>query len=285
MPYVSIILPTYNRVHCIANAIDSVVQQWYEDWELMVVDDGSIDGTEGVVRSFQDERVTYIKKENGGPASARNVGLDRALGEIITYLDSDDVYFSEAVGTVVDAFAENPNGVFGIGNQLRKTQLVGEGKQILAERNPWVAHMHPVTLQDVYHWNIKFCGSSIFHTKAVVDAGFRWDEEIPFFEDWDLLLRMGNRFPEGFVHVPELMCEYRLQYGSDSINSKSDYRVLGEAFANIYERHKDDPLMEGQQWHPDRFDRYSKWQDEVDAGTRPSATYKYFGDWLANHKS
>lgn len=280
MLYVSIILPTYNRAHCINNAIDSVRAQWYDDWELIVVDDGSADNTKGIVEGYNDDRIHYVYKENGGSASARNVGLTHASGDVIMYLDSDDVYFSEAVSFVVNAFEKNPKGVFGIGNQLRRIMLMNAEREILIERNPAVLHQQSVTLQDIYYWNVKFCGSSIFHTRVAIESGFVWDTDVPFFEDWDFILSIAKKIPSGFVYIPELMCEYRLQYGSDSLNSKADYQDLADGFASIYKKHKDDPMMKGQQWYPERVERYSKWQHEVDAGERPSATYKYFGDWL-----
>lgn len=88
---VSVIIPTYNRANLLSNAVDSVLAQDYQAIEVIVVDDGSTDGTQAVARQFGD-RIKYIKRKNGGPAAARNTGIAASSGEIIALLDSDDLW-------------------------------------------------------------------------------------------------------------------------------------------------------------------------------------------------
>lgn len=91
LPFLSVILPTYNREHCIEKMIDSVLMQDFKDFELIVVDDGSTDHTIGMLeQKYNDERLRFFRKENGGVSSARNVGISMAVGEWITFVDSDD---------------------------------------------------------------------------------------------------------------------------------------------------------------------------------------------------
>ena len=94
-PTVSIIIPTYNRAHFLGEAIQSVLDQTYQDFEIIVIDDASTDNTEELVKSFGDERIRYIRlKENSGASSVpRNTGLRAARGEYIAFLDSDDRWF------------------------------------------------------------------------------------------------------------------------------------------------------------------------------------------------
>lgn len=88
---ISIVIPTYNRAHFIPRAINSVLSQNFEDWELIIVDDGSRDNTAEVVEDFlKDKRISFCSIENSGGAKARNVGAQKAKGEFITFLDSDD---------------------------------------------------------------------------------------------------------------------------------------------------------------------------------------------------
>ena len=90
---VSVILPTYNRAYCLQAAIDSVRAQSHFNWELLVVDDGSIDGTAELLgRYATDERIRYVWQANGGVAAARNTGLAEAHGDFIAFLDSDDIW-------------------------------------------------------------------------------------------------------------------------------------------------------------------------------------------------
>ncbi len=93
-PYVSIIMATYNRAHTIVAAIESVRAQTFRNWELIIVDDGSQDGTLGKVAPFleKDSRIHYIKQENAGQAAARNVGIKTSRGHYVAFIDSDDQY-------------------------------------------------------------------------------------------------------------------------------------------------------------------------------------------------
>ncbi|MFC6990634.1 glycosyltransferase family 2 protein [Haladaptatus sp. GCM10025707] len=91
MPTVSVVIPTYNRSEEVTHAIDSVLAQTYDDFELLVVDDGSTDDTEEVVTSYDDDRVKFIEhEENQGAPAARNTGIEHAEGEYVAFLDSDD---------------------------------------------------------------------------------------------------------------------------------------------------------------------------------------------------
>ncbi len=286
MPHVSIILPTYNRAHTLDQAIDSVLRQSYEDWELIIVDDGSEDITKKLVLPYlEDRRIRYVYEENSGPAIARNRGVSESQGDIIMYLDSDDVYFPEAVSFVVSAFTKNKSIVFGTGNQLRRIMLVDTDRRLLCEKNPTVASFKDVSLQDIYHWNVKFCGSALFHKRSIWENGIQWDSSFHYFEDWHFLLTIGREFPHGFVFIPELMCEYRLSFGTDGINATSNYEDLAQGFAQVYQAHRDDPLMADQQWYPERVEKYTTWQKEVDAGVRPPSTYKYFEEYFKKQQS
>ncbi len=84
-PLVSVITPTYNRVHTLRSAINSVLHQSYQNWELIIVDDGSTDATEQLINSIGDTRIIYLVKENGGPSKARNYGIAHAKGKWIMY--------------------------------------------------------------------------------------------------------------------------------------------------------------------------------------------------------
>jgi glycosyltransferase involved in cell wall biosynthesis len=88
---ISVILPTYNRMHTLSRAIKSILTQTYSNIELIIVDDASEDKTSELISSIKDKRLIYIRlSENKGPAGARNVGLNLTKGEYITFLDSDD---------------------------------------------------------------------------------------------------------------------------------------------------------------------------------------------------
>ena len=92
-PYLfSIVIPSYNRAHFISHAIQSVIDQTFQNWELIIIDDGSTDNTKDVVLSFDDIRIKYVYQKNQERSIARNNGIKRAKGIWICFLDSDDYY-------------------------------------------------------------------------------------------------------------------------------------------------------------------------------------------------
>ena len=91
----SVIIPTYNRADFITKTIHSVLSQTYTNFELIIVDDGSADNTERVIRKVEDPRIKYHKKDNSERGAARNYGTNKAKGDYITFLDSDDLLYSK----------------------------------------------------------------------------------------------------------------------------------------------------------------------------------------------
>lgn len=105
---VSIIMPAYNAERYVADAIRSVLAQTYQDWELVVVDDGSKDGTAGIARDLaaQDARIRLVSRENGGQAAARNTGIRASRGTLVAFLDADDLWVEEKLELQLRALAE-----------------------------------------------------------------------------------------------------------------------------------------------------------------------------------
>lgn len=106
-PLVSVILPTYNRAELIPRAIDSVLTQTYANWELIIWDDGSIDDTEKIVRSYNDDRIKYCYEENHGVSYARNKAISISGGEYVAFLDSDDEWVGEKLAVQVEVMNTN----------------------------------------------------------------------------------------------------------------------------------------------------------------------------------
>lgn len=106
-PLFSIIMPAYNRADIISDSIQSIIDQTYENWELLVCDDASTDNTQKVVRSFADSRINYLKLEKVGAAQARNIGLSQAKGDYIAYLDTDNIWHPEFLEIMQRVFIIN----------------------------------------------------------------------------------------------------------------------------------------------------------------------------------
>ena len=109
MEKVSIIIPTYNRADVLSLSVQSVLQQTYADFELLIVDDGSSDNTDIVVESWHDDRIRYLKlPENKGVAAARNEGIRQAKYDYIAFQDSDDCWMPDKLEKQMDFFMQNP---------------------------------------------------------------------------------------------------------------------------------------------------------------------------------
>ena len=108
-PLVSIVIPTYNRAHCIARTINSVIEQSVTDWELVIIDNNSTDSTLEIISSFSDERISTSQIENNGiVATSRNLGIRLSRGKYVAFLDSDDWWVPEKLEISVSALKEGP---------------------------------------------------------------------------------------------------------------------------------------------------------------------------------
>jgi glycosyltransferase involved in cell wall biosynthesis len=128
---VSIIVPCYNRADIVRDTIDSVLVQTYAKFEVIVIDDGSTDNTREVIATYNDSRIRYFYRENGGLSAARNSGLDAARGEFIAFLDSDDVWQSWKLSAQVEIFRRHPE----VGLIWSDMSTFAEIGEILAERH------------------------------------------------------------------------------------------------------------------------------------------------------
>jgi glycosyltransferase involved in cell wall biosynthesis len=185
MAKVSVIIPTYNRREVVVRAIDSAVAQTESDVEVIVVDDGSTDDTGDVIRGMSDERVKYVSKANGGPASARNLGLAKATGQYIAFLDSDDYWPSRYLETM--RLRLEPQPAFG-GAYSPITVVRPDGQQVKSYKRPsgksgWIA-------EDLFRRGFIWPSATLF--RASVWAGFFFDERLSrTSEDSDAFLRLS----------------------------------------------------------------------------------------------
>jgi glycosyltransferase involved in cell wall biosynthesis len=191
MPSVSVIIPTYNRCDFVRDAIASVLAQTFQDFELIVVDDGSTDGTEEVVREFP--RTRYFSQENRGVSAARNAGVAASHGELIAFLDSDDLWQPQKLATQVAFFAAQSEA------HICQTEEVWLRNGVRV--NPRNKHKKPSG--DIFAASLQLClvsPSAVMMRRELFDHMGGFDEELPACEDYDLWLRISAREP---VHLIE----------------------------------------------------------------------------------
>lgn len=165
---ISVILPTYNRGWCIERAINSVVNQTYNNWELIIIDDGSIDETKKIVTSFfNDDRIKYFFQENKGVNFARNKGIDLSIGDLIILLDSDDELIDGAFSIINEEFKKKESEKIAI---LLFNCIDVNGKLIgTSVENGGIINFKDWISQD------KFSGEKlVVFSKIIKDEGFRF---------------------------------------------------------------------------------------------------------------
>lgn len=183
MTKVSVIIPAYNQGHYLGEAIESVLSQTYQDFEIIVVDDGSADNTSEVAQGFADPRIKYVYQENAGLSAARNTGIRYASGAYLTYLDSDDCFLPRKLELLLQAFTADPDLGFVAGQAI----LIDEHGEPL----------HRVFDTPLPEDSAQLLLGNPLHVGAVM-VRRSWQERVGFFdvslrsyEDWDMWLRLA----------------------------------------------------------------------------------------------
>jgi glycosyltransferase involved in cell wall biosynthesis len=185
----SIVIPTYNRAHLISRAIDSVVNQTYKNWELIIVDDGSTDNTKELVENYyrKDNRIRYVYQENAERSAARNNGIEHASGEFICFLDSDDYYFPNRLQTLYESVKES-NIVYYTGLVLEKEKSLQKRTEIPVNG---IKKLDELCLATIHSQQV--CIPSSIAKKYKYDVQFRVGEDL------ELWLRVNNEYPFQYI--------------------------------------------------------------------------------------
>ena len=256
----SVITPTYNRGYILWETIQSIQKQSWPYWELLIIDDGSTDETRKVIREFQtDPRIHYFHKKNGGSSSARNLGLEKASCDIITYVDSDDLIFSDYLLIAKEHFERHPEKTFALVNGNFKIEIYNKDGFIEKSEQIGLSYPRNPTIQNFYDWKMKIlAGTGCFHKRNVFDKHkVRWRNVSPV-EDLEFLMQLSRVDPEGFMYIPQVCYEYKQRYGKDGLYANALSSHWEESIKKIYELHKDDPLMTHPELYLEKFSQYQK---------------------------
>lgn len=202
MPFFSIIIPTYNRAELIPRTIKSVLEQTFQDWELLIIDDGSSDNTKQVVQEFSDPRIRYIYQDNAERSAARNNGIHEAKGEWICFLDSDDTYLPNHLNVLHDRVAKEEEPAL-IATGIKRNSELGEQDRTLPDpkadnvlKEIWTKFLIPT--QVCIHYSIL--------------QQDKFDERFRIWEDTHLFLRIAAEYP--LKVIPEITCIQHVHEGS-----------------------------------------------------------------------
>lgn len=219
LPLVSIIIPTFNSARYITDAIESVFKQKYPNYEILVVDDGSTDDTAQIIRKFSDQ-IIYIYKPNGGPASARNLGIKRSNGEYIAFLDADDCWLPDKLDLQINFLKKNP-----------EFALVHSNTWILEnDTDPYLSFIDSkppsgMVFNDLFLNNhINLLTVTLRRESFDKTNGFDETKDIVGFEDYDLWLRIALEYP--IAYLDKIVSIYRIHRSNISNETFSIYKNL-----------------------------------------------------------
>ena len=206
-PKVSIIVPCYNQAQFLHEALQSVLDQTYANWECIIVDDGSPDHTEEIAKKWieKDSRFIYLYKENGGLSTARNLGLNKVKGEYIQFLDSDDVLDNRKLELSIKELHLDKNINVVISNFRMFSMNIAKSSEPFCELNLDLINFESI----LYNWdhgiNIPIhCG--LFQSNLFVN--FRFQEELKAKEDWIMWLTLLSN-NVNIVYLDDSLVFYR----------------------------------------------------------------------------
>lgn len=220
LPLVSIVIPTYNRSAFLRRAVESVVAQSYQNWELIVADDGSTDDTAGWVSGLADPRIRILPLDHSGnPGRVRNQALKDARGRFVAFLDSDDWWEQEKLSLQVAALLAHP----ACGWSYTSLRRVDEaGRDIAMADSSWIPE-EGFVLDRLVSGNAIVITSTVMVDRTLLESLNGFDEAFPVAEDFDLWIRLAERSPA--AGVAQVLVARRRHAGN--------YSALGEDFETM----------------------------------------------------
>ena len=236
MARVSVVIPTYNRAPFLPQALESVFAQTCQDFELIVVDDGSDDDTPQVVAG-RDDRLRYLRLEHRGVSAARNAGLAAASAPYLAFLDSDDLWAPEMLATGIDYMETHPEcglvcSDFAVGETrggsppVRWESFLGVGRA--------QGLVQTAGFPELLSGNFVSLCTAVIRTSAAREVG-GFDEALPVMEDWDFALRLAARRPIGFINR---ILAYSRRHGE---NLSDDRGAMHRAAVQVFRKIESDP--------------------------------------------
>ncbi len=208
-PRVSVVLTTFERERYLGAAIRSALDQTSRDLELIVVDDGSTDGTPDLVLGVGDPRVRYIRQEHRGMCSALNTGVRAARAGYIAHLDSDDVWLEEMLEVETQVLDARPD----VGAVYARSQGMDEGGNPLPEFRGYPERFPGRSFESMLYGDFTSSITVVARRACYERAGW-WDESFTTGADWDMWMRMSRHFP--FAFVDRVLARFRLHGGNVS---------------------------------------------------------------------
>ncbi|MBW2251581.1 MAG: glycosyltransferase family 2 protein [Deltaproteobacteria bacterium] len=213
---ISVIVPTFNRADLLPKTVNSVLQQSFSNFELIIVNDGSPDHTDDVIAEYKDSRINYIKQKNKGLAGARNTGIENARGSYITWLDDDDQYLPDHLEIMYDAMEDAGEGY---GFAYTSADIVDESGALVTSSKDSQLCLSGDILEYTF-FNYHIIASSMFVRREFFKE-LRFDPQLRQAEDLDFALHILTKTKALFVKKSKII--YLQTPGSLGKNHKQNY--------------------------------------------------------------
>ena len=232
---ISVIIPTYNRAACLERSIGSILAQTYNDWELIIVDDGSTDNTKKLVTNMASSKVRYIYQEHRGACYARNRGIREANGEYIAFQDSDDYWHPSKLEMQMNCMCqENADIVFcAFERKDIDNKYIGRVPCDQNQRSGFI------DIFDILPENI--CSTQTLLLKKECFNYDLFNEDLPRLQDWDLMIRLVQKYKVYFLN--EILVTQYFQKDSISYNTEAYLTSINYVFACVIDILKDKSLI------------------------------------------
>ena len=241
---ISAVIPSYNRKDTIKRCIDSILKQIYPIFEIIIVDDGSDDGTLEIIHNEfkSDKRIRIIRQNHKGAQAARNAGIREAKGEYIAFLDSDDEWLPDKLAMQVQELKKNPNAVIcgdgiiqqdWLGNIPKVYDTAGYKNNRIGERKPFkLGGKSGYVYKEILKKSFCLFQALLTSKKNLIDVGML-DENVPSYQEWDIAIRLAEKYEFIYIHKPLFI--YHLHDG-DTISKSPRKNVDGLEY--IYQKYQ-----------------------------------------------
>jgi glycosyltransferase involved in cell wall biosynthesis len=236
MPYFSIVIPVYNKEKFVAKTIESVLNQTFTDYEIIIVNDGSTDQSEAKISTFNDNRIKYYSKKNEGVALARNFGIEKATADYICFLDADDYWYPTFLETMQRYSSELPEQkVFAAAIEIEtKNKTISAHYSIPSTSDFEIVNFFDASQKECALWT-----SSVCIHKSVFEKIGDFDTNIKHGEDTELWIRIGLQFT--IVFIRKILSRY--VYDEKSISRNSNYYFEQYTFDKYAVEEKKNPAL------------------------------------------
>jgi len=227
----SIIMPTYNRGHIIKSAIESVINQTCQNWELIIVDDGSTDKTSEVISGIADSRIRYIQcEENVGSNHARNIGAEKSSGKYLAFLDSDNQWQKNYLESQLGVLQ---NGAASVDVVFARCIIAGSWGYVVFPHNLYAELLSNEKIIKCALYNSVFDMNVVCMKRVIWEQSEKFDEKIFQLQDWEYFLRVLVQGKYQFKFNNAVLCDNYLQ--QDSISNKKE--LFWDSRLHIFSKH------------------------------------------------